>query len=93
MFATLREKLKGWKTMIAAALWGAAGFIVEFHDQAIVWIGGAGVDWKTLIPAHWLPYIMIGSAVLFGYLRWITTGPVGSKSEKEPAPQSVKAGD
>lgn len=93
MLAKLREKLKGWKTIIVALFWGFAGFVIEFHDQALVWLGSSGVDWKTLIPANYIPYLMIGSAVVFGYLRWITTGPVFSKSDVTPSPQAVKAGD
>ncbi len=87
MFAGLRERLKGWKTMLANAAVGfpaaAYGLYVEF----------ASIDFTPVIPAKYVALFVVGNAVLGALLRWITTGPVGSKSEAAPGPQAVKAGD
>lgn len=86
MFAAFREKLRGWKTIIANGLTGfpAAlyGLYLEFQT----------VDFTPVIPAKYAAAAVVGMSVLGVILRIITTGPVGSKGEEKPSPD-VKAGD
>ena len=92
MLAALRQRLKGWKTMMTAALYGAAGVALELHDSIADGLNASGVDWKQAIDPKYVPWILIGTGVLFGLLRVITRGPVGHKGDAEPGP-NVKAGD
>jgi hypothetical protein len=75
--------MKGWfahsRTILAARLYALAGAIVGIHDQVLPIVSGSGVDWKPLLPPQYLPLVMIGGAVVFETLRWVTTGPVGRK--------------
>ena len=86
MFAKLREKLKGWKTIVANIVMGlpsaAYGLYLQF----------ATVDFTPVIPAKYVALFTFGWAVLGIVLRLITTGPVGSKGDEAPAPET-KAGD
>jgi hypothetical protein len=43
MLASIRQKLKGFKTLILARVYVAAGGIVALHDIAVPYV--AGVDW------------------------------------------------
>lgn len=87
MFASLRQHLLGWKTLLANAVVGLPaavyGLYLEFST----------VDFTPVIPQKYVAAFLVANAVLGVILRVITTGPVGSKSEMVPAPQSVKAGD
>lgn len=86
MFAKLREKLRGWKTVV----WN--GFI------ALAPLALVALD--KLQALDLTPYMSAPMAILAGFvvggvgilLRVITTGPVGAKGEDEPAPET-KAGD
>lgn len=86
MFAKLREKLLGWKTIILNGMAGIAagvyGLYLEFQT----------VDFTPVIPAKYLPWFVIGMSVVGIVLRIVTTGPVGSKGDVTP-PTNVKAGD
>lgn len=86
MFAKLRERLKGWKTIIINAMAGLPaalyGLYLEFST----------VDITPVIPQKYAAATIAVWAVLGVVLRIITTGPVGSKGEAAPAPQT-KAGD
>jgi hypothetical protein len=86
MFASLRLRLKGWKTVVINALVGLPATALYVYEQF------ANVDITPLIPAKYAAAAVAGMAVLGVVLRIITTGPVGSKGTQEPAP-SAKAGD
>lgn len=92
MFDALRQKAKGWKTMLVSGAYTAAGTAVVMHDTLADAIGQTGVDWKTLINPKWVPWILIATGVTFALLRKATKGPVGHKGDAEPA-ANVKAGD
>jgi hypothetical protein len=86
MFAKIREKLKGWKTVVVNAIVGLPASLLFLYEQF------QGVDVTPLIPAQYAAAAIAGMAVLGVILRIVTTGPVGSKGDKVPAPDT-KAGD
>ena len=88
MFAKLREKLKGWKTIVINVLAGLPaalyGLYLEFST----------VDFTPVIPAKYAAGAVVGMSVLGVVLRIVTTGPVGSKGDITPTvADNVKAGD
>jgi hypothetical protein len=87
MLAAIRERLKGWKTILANGAVGVPAAIYGLYLQF------ATVDFTPVIPQKYVAIYIVGNAVLGALLRWITTGPVGSKSDVEPSAQGVKAGD
>ncbi len=86
MFSTIKQKLKGWKTIIANAITGLPaalyGLYLEFQT----------VDFTPVIPEKYAAAAVVGMSVLGVILRLITTGPVGSKGDI-PATPATKAGD
>jgi hypothetical protein len=91
MWETVKLRLKGWKTVLAAALYSAAGVALELHDSVSEALNSSGVDWKSAVDPKYVPWLLIGTGVVFGLLRIVTRGPLGHKGDAEPAP--VKAGD
>jgi hypothetical protein len=91
MLATIRQKLKGFKTLILARVYVAAGGLVALHDIAVPYV--AGVDWTPVtsqFPSWTVPLLIAATGITFEVLRHATTGPAGNKSDAEPVP---KAGD
>jgi hypothetical protein len=86
MFAKLREKLKGWKTIIVNVVLGIAGAAYPLYLQL------QSVDLTPVIPAKYVAFFVVGNALIGIGLRCITTGPIGSKGDEAPAPDT-KAGD
>jgi hypothetical protein len=86
MFDNLREKLKGYKTIVFNIVMGAPAAILTFLDALKV------VDISALFPAEWGPRVIAIMAVVGIVLRFITTGPMGAKGDAEPEP-NAKAGD
>ena len=79
MFAALREKFKGYKTMFGAAAVGGLGVLNVV----------GGVDLKPVITSfvsdeHQVALILVLAAILFGSLRLISNGPVGDKHGDDP---------
>ncbi len=85
MLANLRERLRGWKTIIWNGFVGVTPVVLVTLDklqtvnleQYMTWWMAIGVGFVVSAVGVWL--------------RYITTGPVGSKGE-ETAPDA-KAGD
>lgn len=86
MFANLRERMKGWKTIIANAITGLPAALLFLYTQF------AGVDFTPLIPAKYVALFVVLQSVVGIVLRLMTTGPVGAKGDEAPAPDT-KAGD
>lgn len=86
MLAELREKMKGWKTVIWNVLIAlSAPFAIALQKlDAIDWS-----QWVGPVGAIGIGFVI--AAVGIG-LRCATTGPVGAKGDEQPAPD-VKAGD
>jgi hypothetical protein len=89
MFTSLTQKLKGFKTLILARVYVAAGGLVALHDIAVPYV--AGVDWTPVtsrFPAWTVPVLVAVTGITFEVLRHATTGPVGHKGDAEPAPKA-----
>jgi len=86
MFAGIREKLKGWKTIVANTLTGLPATAYLLYTEL------STVDFTPVIPVKYAAIAVVGMSVLGIILRIITTGPIGSKGE-QPAPPATKAGD
>ena len=93
MFANIREKLKGWKTIIWSwflILLGLVfGLIIPLLDALNVAQVNAVIPEK-LVP--FAPLILVAVGEVTKRLRQVTTGPVGSKGDA-PASSATRAGD
>ncbi len=93
MFAAIREKLKGYRTIIFSWILITLGTV---FGVILPVLEALNVTYLNLvIPPEYVPFaplllIVIGEIVK--KLRKATTGPVGSKGEAAPA-ANVKAGD
>ncbi len=85
-WAWLREKAKGWKTVIVGAVAGVPLLLLQILEQFNL------VDPATVLPPPWGQRIALALSIAMILLRWITTGPVGSKGDEKPDPDA-KAGD
>ena len=77
MIAQLRERLKGWKTIV----W--SGFLVVLGLAATVLNSLDSTSMTALLPDKYKPFAPMVLALIGGItesLRWITTTPVGQKS-------------
>lgn len=86
MFARLREKLKGYKTVV----WNA--FLALAAPVAVALQQLGAIDWSQYVGplgAIGIGFLIAGVGI---GLRYLTTGPVGAKGDEAPAPD-VKAGD
>ena len=86
MLATIRLKLKGWKTVAVNAIVGLPASLL------FIWEQFQGVDVTPLIPAQYAAAAVAAMAILGVVLRILTTGPIGHKGDARPAPDA-KAGD
>ena len=82
MWQWIKQKLDGWKTMLAAAV----SILIGIADVLNV------IDLQALL-SLFLPEGRVGSVaallgLLFGLLRWVTTGEVGARrgNREEHAP-------
>ena len=58
--------MKGWRTITVNVLSTAVPFLML-------------TEWREVFPETWLPFWMLGVALLNVGLRTVTTGPVGRK--------------
>ena len=72
-FAAIREKLKGWRTIIVNAVVGLPAALYTLY------LALSGVDFTPVIPAKYVAVFALCWSVLGIVLRLITTGPVGAK--------------
>ena len=82
MWQWIKQKLDGWKTMLAAGV----SILIGIADVLNV------IDLQALL-SLFLPEARVGSVaallgLLFGMLRWVTTGQVGVRRDnrEEQAP-------
>ncbi len=85
MLATIREKLKGWKTIVVNGVIGLPALLLSILQSF------DGVDISPLFGTYGAK-VITAMAVAGILLRIITTGPVGGKGDAPP-PASTKAGD
>jgi hypothetical protein len=86
MWKALKLRLKGYRTMLAAALYGLAGVALELHDTVTDALNSSGVDWKSAVDPRYVPWILIGTGIVFGLLRIVTRGPLGHKADIDATP-------
>lgn len=86
MLAKLRDRMKGWKTIIWNGFLGIVPLLLAAVDKLQVMDLTPYMTWYMAIAAG----VVVGSVGV--WLRYLTTGPVGSKGDEEPPPD-VKAGD
>ncbi len=86
MFAAFREKLKGWKTIVWNAFLALAAPVAVSLQQL------GAIDWSQYVGPFGAIGIGLFIAAVGIWLRYVTTGPVGSKGEETPTPET-KAGD
>jgi hypothetical protein len=93
MFAKLREKLKGYKTIIWSYVLMAVGGVLGIGLPLLDALDITQIN--AIIPQKYVPFaplVLIFIGQVTKMLRQATTGPVGSKGDVAPAP-NVKAGD
>jgi len=93
MFASITQKLKGWKTIIWARCLVFIGLLAGAVVPVLQEIRGDQIG--VFIPPKYTPFIPLVLTVIGVVtegLRHVTTGPVGSKGEVAATPQT-KAGD
>jgi hypothetical protein len=72
-FAVLREKLKGWKTVIIAALVALPLTLLEVLQQLQM------IDLNSMLPEPWGTRIALAVSLAMILLRLVTNTPVGTK--------------
>ena len=93
MFANIREKLKGWKTIIWSWFLIVSGVVFGLLVPLLDALNVAQVN--AVIPEKFVPFaplILVAVGEITKRLRQVTTGPVGAKGDEAPA-ANVKAGD
>jgi sulfite exporter TauE/SafE len=83
MFAKISAKLRGYRTMISSALITLASGISAIPDL----LQSSGISWQTALSQEIKDHaqaIIMAVAIFFGFMRWITTTPVGTP--EPPAP-------
>lgn len=74
-FQWLREKVKGWKTIVVAALVGVPMAVLEILEQLQL------VDPVTVLPEPWGQRVALMLSIAMILLRLVTTGSVGAKDK------------
>ena len=74
-FQWLREKIKGWKTIIVAAVVGLPMALLEILEQLKI------VDPTTVLPEPWGQRAALALSIAMILLRLVTTGAVGAKDK------------
>jgi hypothetical protein len=72
-FAAVREKLKGWKTVIIGALVALPLTLLEILQQLQM------IDLSTVLPEPWGSRLALAVAIAMILLRLVTNTSVGSK--------------
>jgi hypothetical protein len=74
---TLRQRLKGWRTVIVGFLIGVPVALLEALEALQI------VDLQEVLPPPWGQRAVFAVAMLMIVLRLITTGRVGAKEDEE----------
>jgi hypothetical protein len=90
MFAKISAKLKGYRTMISSGLITLASGVSAIPDL----LQSSGISWQATVSAEIKEHaqaIIVAVAVFFGFMRWITTTPVGVQEPPAPVVPPVPA--
>jgi hypothetical protein len=93
MFASIREKIKGWKTIIWSYALMAVGVVLGIVVPVLDALDVTYIN--LVIPQKYVPFaplILIVIGQVTKMLRLATTGPVGAKGDATPT-ANAKAGD
>jgi hypothetical protein len=93
MFAKLREKLKGYKTVIWSYILMVVGGVLGIGLPLLDALDITQIN--AIIPQKYVPFaplVLIFIGQVTKMLRQATTGPVGAKGDEAPT-ANVKAGD
>lgn len=82
---TFNERVAGWKTLIVN---GGLAFL--FAVAELVSMAG-GLDWRTVLPAAYVPYVVFTVAVANVILRLRTRTAVGVKPGSDRAVEDALA--
>lgn len=79
-------KIKAWfshsRTIFAARLYALAGVLVTTHDIALPYFTGTDLSPITAHVPNWIwPLLVIGTGMLFEWLRRITTQSLADNKE------------
>lgn len=88
-FAGFRERMKGYKTMVANALIGVPGALFYLYQE----FASSGLDFTSYVPAKYVGLAVAGMAVLGVAMRFYTTGPLGSKEGLPGSVEQTAEGD
>ncbi len=69
----VRERLRGWTTVLDAAVFAALPFIAELIDAF------AETGWRSFIPKEHWPYIVAALALWFMFKRAVTRTGLGTR--------------
>lgn len=72
-FAAIRDKLKGWKTVIIGALVALPLTLLEILQQLQM------IDLNSVLPDPWGARLALAVSIAMVLLRLVTNTPVGSK--------------
>ena len=93
MFANIRERLKGYKTIIWSYALMIVGIVLGIVLPVLEALNITQIN--AVIPQKFVPYaplVLIAIGQITKMLRQVTTGPVGAKGDAAPT-ANVKAGD
>ncbi len=85
-WAILREKSKGYKTIIVGLILGVPQVLLQILEALSL------IDLATVLPEPWASRLSLATAIIMILMRFTVTGPVGAKGDEQPDPD-VKAGD
>jgi hypothetical protein len=85
-FDALREKAKGWKTVIVGAFFGLPLLLAQILSALSL------VDLTTILPEPWGARLALTVSLAMIFMRFTVTGPVGAKGDEKPD-ADTKAGD
>ena len=74
-FQWLREKARGWKTIIVGALAAAPLALLELAEQLQL------IDPASVLPEPWGQRVALAIALVMILLRLVTSGPIGKKGD------------
>lgn len=94
MWGKISAKLKGWRTIIWSGFLAIAGGAVAILQAVNVDMIG------IVLPDKYKPYgpviaplVIAAIGVITGWLRYVTTTPIGSDQPLQPTPLVPKAGE
>lgn len=70
------------RTILSARLYWIAGTLIGLHDFAAPILLSSGLDWQSFVPPEYqrfYPIVMIGTGLLFEWLRRVTSEPLDEK--------------